>query len=53
LRESKGRRGLPGVRINARRNTSMSGGEGMTENSFEEIPGTTLFDGRMSRTDII
>jgi protocatechuate 4,5-dioxygenase, alpha chain len=27
----------------------MSGGEGMTESSFEDIPGTTLFDGRMSR----
>jgi protocatechuate 4,5-dioxygenase alpha chain len=27
----------------------MSGGEGMTESSYEDIPGTTLFDGRMSR----
>jgi protocatechuate 4,5-dioxygenase, alpha chain len=27
----------------------MSGGEGMTESSFEDIPGTTLFDGRLSR----
>jgi protocatechuate 4,5-dioxygenase alpha chain len=27
----------------------MSGGEGMTESSFEDIPGTTLFDGRKSR----
>jgi protocatechuate 4,5-dioxygenase alpha chain len=27
----------------------MSGGERMTESSFEDIPGTTLFDGRKSR----
>jgi protocatechuate 4,5-dioxygenase, alpha chain len=40
---------LLGVRINAGRNASMSGGAGMTESTFEDIPGTTLFDGRMSR----
>jgi hypothetical protein len=49
LRESKRGCGLPGVRINAGRNASMSGGDGMIESSFEDIPGTTLFDGRMSR----
>jgi protocatechuate 4,5-dioxygenase alpha chain len=49
LKVSKGTRGLPDVRINAGRNASMFGGEGMTESSFEDIPGTTLFDGRMSR----
>jgi hypothetical protein len=27
----------------------MSGGNGVTESSFGDIPGTTLFDGRMSR----
>jgi protocatechuate 4,5-dioxygenase, alpha chain len=27
----------------------MSGGDGVTESPFRDIPGTTLFDGRMSR----